>query len=342
MTKPILSVLIDTYNHEPYIEQAVSSAIDQDLPSADYEMIVVDDGSTDRTPEIVRKFVPRVRLLSKKNGGQASAFNAGFAESRGEFVALLDGDDWWARGKLAAVLDSFERNPQDAAVSHAYNEVRENESEPRLVGPREEEVLTLCTPKAASLAREHWHFLLPCALTVRRRVLERVVPIPEVLVFSADGPIAAASMAMGVRVLPQPLAYYRVHAANLNAIDERDSTKMRRKYEMGAAMYEIVQEKLVQQGVRSDCVAALLDPPWVYVNRAILRSFGGSRLRTFETEMRNFRYHYQHPSLSYRLFKYVVVGAATLLLPPRRFYAMWDWYGRQIVARFPEPLRRSR
>jgi glycosyltransferase involved in cell wall biosynthesis len=81
VTKPILSVLIEAYNHERYIEQAIVSAIEQDFPSADSEIVVVDDGSTDRTPEIVRKYGSRVRLLRKENGGQASAFNAGFSEA---------------------------------------------------------------------------------------------------------------------------------------------------------------------------------------------------------------------------------------------------------------------
>src|ERR1039458_8786747 len=100
MTNPILSVLIDTFNHERYIEQAILSVLEQDFPSADSEIVVVDDGSTDHTPEIVRKFAPRVRLLSKKNGGQASAFNVAIPKLRGQVVAFLDGDDWFAQGKL--------------------------------------------------------------------------------------------------------------------------------------------------------------------------------------------------------------------------------------------------
>src|SRR6516225_6649559 len=105
---PLLTVLIDTYNHERYIEQAVISAIEQDFPSSAYEILVVDDGSTDRTPEIVSKFAPRVRLLQKKNGGQASAFNAAFPEIRGDIVAFLDCDDWFAPRKLTAVMHALE------------------------------------------------------------------------------------------------------------------------------------------------------------------------------------------------------------------------------------------
>src|SRR6266852_3372319 len=97
-----ISVLIDTYNHERFIERAIVSVLEQDVSEAEREIIVVDDGSVDRTPEIVRKFEPRVRLLRKANGGQASAFNAGIPECVGEIVALLDGDDWWAPRKLGA------------------------------------------------------------------------------------------------------------------------------------------------------------------------------------------------------------------------------------------------
>src|SRR6201997_5197810 len=103
MSKPHLSVLIDTYNHERFIEQAITSVLEQDIPMADVEIVVVDDGSTDQTPEIVRRYEPRVRLLRKPNGGQASAFNAGIPECHGQIIAFLDGDDWWAPGKLRRV-----------------------------------------------------------------------------------------------------------------------------------------------------------------------------------------------------------------------------------------------
>jgi glycosyltransferase involved in cell wall biosynthesis len=334
--RPLVTALVDTFNHERYIEQALVSIVEQNLPPTELEILVVDDGSTDRTPEIVRKFAPQVRLLRKKNGGQASAFNAGFAETHGRLIAFLDGDDWWAKGKLVAVLDAFESDHQSAAVSHAYYEVRDGGGEEIFRGPREEEILNLSTPEAAALARDHWHFLLPCALTVRRELLERVIPIPEILVFSADGPIATASMAMGVRVLPQPLAYYRLHSNNLNAVDEQDMGKIRRKFEMGARMFEAVQSMLIRLGVASDCVAALLDQPWIYVNRSLLRSFGGSRWRTFETEMRAFHSEFKNPTMSYEVFKYLFVGAATLLLSPPNFYRMRDWYGQKNLGRLRE------
>src|SRR4029077_10943591 len=103
MSKPFVTALVDTYNHEAFIEEALHSVLAQDFSSSEMEILVVDDGSTDRTPELVRNFAHRVRLIRKINGGQASAFNAGIAEARGEIVALLDGDDWWAAKKVKRV-----------------------------------------------------------------------------------------------------------------------------------------------------------------------------------------------------------------------------------------------
>ena len=90
MSKPLVTVLIDTYNHERFIEQAIVSVLEQEFRSDEMEVIVVDDGSTDRTPEIIRRFAPRVRYLRKPNGGQASAFNLGIPETQGEIVTFLD------------------------------------------------------------------------------------------------------------------------------------------------------------------------------------------------------------------------------------------------------------
>src|SRR5947207_177232 len=111
MSTPLVSVLIDTYNHERFIEEALASVLAQDYPAGDREILLVDDGSTDRTPELLRKFEPHVRVLRKSNGGQASAFNLGIPECRGEIVAFLDGDDWWASDKLTRVIAAMREEP---------------------------------------------------------------------------------------------------------------------------------------------------------------------------------------------------------------------------------------
>jgi glycosyltransferase involved in cell wall biosynthesis len=111
MSKPFVSARIATYNHQDFIAQAIKSVLEQDFPASETEILVVHHGSRDRTVEIVRKSAPRVRLLSKSNGGPGSAFRAGIPETRGEMVAFLDGDDWRAREKLTAIAELFRAQP---------------------------------------------------------------------------------------------------------------------------------------------------------------------------------------------------------------------------------------
>jgi glycosyltransferase involved in cell wall biosynthesis len=342
MVKPILSVLIDTYNHERYIAQAVVSAIEQDFPMPDYEIVVVDDGSTDRTAEIVRQFAPRVRLLSKKNGGQASAFNSAFTELRGDIVAFLDGDDWFAPGKLTAVMKALELNPQVAAVTHGYWKFDDETKVRTMCSPVEQRFLNLATHQAALEALEGSRYLLMGGLTIRKEMLKRIMPIPEELTFCADAPITLGSLVGGVCLLNEPLFWYRHHAHNLYALESANQTKMRRRSAMAERAFQCVEALLTRLGIVPDVVRTFLYPPWIHESRSVLRFCGGSRLKTFRTEMRSFRLECEKASLRYRLFKYLFVGGATLVLPARTFYKARDWYGRMNLAKIREQLFRAR
>lgn len=336
--RPLITALVDTYNHEKYMEHAIVSVLEQGLSEAELEIVVVDDGSTDGASSIVQKFVPRVKNLRKRNGGQASALNAGFQEAQGEIVALLDGDDWWADGKLGAVLRAFEQNEGVSAVGHGYYEFLEGTGQERICKPEQQMVLNLISPSAAGDALRNWAFLQPSALAMRRNVLEGIMPISETLVFSADFPIAAACVAKGVVLIPQPLSYYRIHSANLYAGTTTDSAKELRKSKMDETMCEVAYPILRGLGVSPECVSTLLNPVWTRASRYNLTACGGSRLKTFRTEMRVFHSESKNPTIGYRLFKHLVVGGATLLLPPRRFYGLRDWYARHGLKRFREWL----
>src|SRR5256885_13358297 len=102
------------------------SVLEQEFPERGREILVVDDGSTDRTPAIIRKFEPRVRLLRKTNGGQASAFNLGIPACKGEIVAFLDGEDWWEPGKLSIVASEFGSHPEIGAIGQGLFEADEH------------------------------------------------------------------------------------------------------------------------------------------------------------------------------------------------------------------------
>ena len=333
--KPLITALVDTYNHERYIEQALLSVLEQGLSAEELEIVVVDDGSTDNTPSIIQKFEPRVKHVRKKNGGQASALNAGFAESRGEIVALLDGDDWWAPGKLTKVAEALEKNPEVAAVGHGYYGFHENTNEVRVRVPPARRVVNMETPGAAEIA---WPFLFMGALTVRRGLLDWMMPIPEELVFMADAAIQVAAMVKGALILDEPLFYYRVHAQNLYLINEQDAEKLRRRCDMTELAFSRVSQMLIRLGVPDDSVSELLSGSWAEAKRSRLSRFGGRRVEVFQAEMESFRAQFKNPSVGYRLFKYFVMGTATLLLPPRRFYRLREWYAEKQLGRYRDWL----
>lgn len=112
----LVSVVIATYNMGRYLPHAVGSALAQSYPEV--EVVIVDDGSTDDTPDIVRQWRdhPRVRIHRQANGGQARAKNAGVRLSRGAFVAFLDADDTWLSDKLAWQMPLFEGRPELGVV----------------------------------------------------------------------------------------------------------------------------------------------------------------------------------------------------------------------------------
>jgi glycosyltransferase involved in cell wall biosynthesis len=112
--EPRVSVIIPTYNHETYLAQAVDSALGQTFQSR--EVIVVDDGSTDRTPAILAGYGTAIRAVRKPNGGTSSALNAGIRLAGGEWVAWLSADDFWEPQKLERQLEFAVANPHCAVI----------------------------------------------------------------------------------------------------------------------------------------------------------------------------------------------------------------------------------
>ena len=122
MNTPFLSVIIPIYKVEDYLERCVKSVLNQDFK--DIEVILVDDGSPDRCPQICDEFAKtdeRIKVLHKPNGGLSSARNAGIEIAVGEYLAFLDSDDQWATGKLKDVIAHLVREDVDMLVFDAID-----------------------------------------------------------------------------------------------------------------------------------------------------------------------------------------------------------------------------
>jgi glycosyltransferase involved in cell wall biosynthesis len=106
---PLVSVIINNYNYGRFLQDAIDSALNQTYSHT--EVIVVDDGSTDNSREILASYGDKITPVLKENGGQASAFNAGFAASQGDIICFLDSDDIFLPEKVAIVVDVFGDSP---------------------------------------------------------------------------------------------------------------------------------------------------------------------------------------------------------------------------------------
>ena len=104
---PSICVIIPTFNREKYLGEAIESILNQDYHPI--EIIVVDDGSTDNTREIVKSY-PNVNYVYQKNAGQAAAINRGIALSKSEYLAFVDSDDLWISGKLHLQMDYIQNH----------------------------------------------------------------------------------------------------------------------------------------------------------------------------------------------------------------------------------------
>jgi glycosyltransferase involved in cell wall biosynthesis len=212
MQTPLVTVLIDAYNYARYIEEAIESVLAQDFPETEREILVVDDGSTDDTPELVRKYGKAISYLRKENGGQASAFNFGLRRARGEIVAFLDADDYWLPGKLRHVVAEFEKNPDAGMVYHSIRQLDES------TGAIKDGGLPLLSGFLPANTNDLLSYVLypTSLLAFRRSAMELLLPIPEALTIQADAHLSGLIIFVAPIVgIPEPLAVYRIHERNL-------------------------------------------------------------------------------------------------------------------------------
>jgi glycosyltransferase involved in cell wall biosynthesis len=212
MTQPLFTVLIDTYNYGQYIEQAIGSVLEQDFPAERVEVLVVDDGSTDDTARRLDKFGDRIRYLRKENGGQASAFNFGLAQARGEFVALLDADDAWLPGKLTRMHRALVEQPEAGMAYHRLYAWKEDGS------ASESGHFAAISGRVTDSRRAllSYPMMQTSCLVFRRAALEDLLPIPEGLRTQADAYLTALIIFIcPVAAVEEFLGKYRVHGGNL-------------------------------------------------------------------------------------------------------------------------------
>jgi glycosyltransferase involved in cell wall biosynthesis len=178
-TSPIVSVIIPTYNHAHFIGEAIQSVLNQIF--SDFEVIIVDDGSTDNTVDIVGSFVDkRIKYLYQDNKGLAAARNTGLRSAKGEFVVFLDADDILLPNKLAVQVAWLQTHVECCLVASGYFYMDEQGR------PLQEQRPWLTFPK---FEIEDWLFYCPVGIhciLIRKRCVEQVGGFDDTLRMVAD------------------------------------------------------------------------------------------------------------------------------------------------------------
>jgi glycosyltransferase involved in cell wall biosynthesis len=210
-----VSIVVDNYNYARFLPEAIESALRQDY--APTEVIVVDDGSTDGSRDVIASYGHRVQAVLKENGGQASAFNAGFSAARGDVVLFLDADDVLFPHAVTEAVARFE---SDVSKVHWPLQVVDAEGQPN---GRTHPGHPLPEGDLRDIVLERGPSNCPSSPTSgnawARWFLEQVLPIPENVAYyrtCADEYLYTLAPVFGrIRASREPLGRYRIHAGSI-------------------------------------------------------------------------------------------------------------------------------
>jgi len=211
---PLVSVAISNYNYERFLGEAVDSALNQTYPNV--EVVVVDDGSTDGSREIIASYGDRIVPVLKGNGGQASACNAGFRASKGEITIFFDADDVLLPDTVGRVVGAFRSRTGVAKVQYRQRIV---DTSGRYMGMNQlPDHVRMQSGDLRPQVLEDGQYAWPSTSgnAFASAVLRRILPIPEDLCRGfPDIHLCNLSAIFGpVITLDEPGSLYRIHGRN--------------------------------------------------------------------------------------------------------------------------------
>jgi glycosyltransferase involved in cell wall biosynthesis len=236
----IVSIIINNYNYDRFLAEAIDSALNQTYPHI--EVIVVDDGSTDNSRETIAGYGDRIIPILQPNGKQAAAFNSGFARSKGEIVMFLDSDDYLLPHAVAKIVALW--RPELAKIHYQLSVVN-------AVG---DSLGYSCPQGGQPLATgEVWKNLLEVGGYVStptsgnalsRKAMEPIFPIPDEHKLTADDYLSTLIPFYGeVAAIEEPLGVYRIHDNNQWAMVAVTGDRFRRFLKHDAQVQSLIRHK---------------------------------------------------------------------------------------------------
>jgi glycosyltransferase involved in cell wall biosynthesis len=209
----LCSVVVPAFNAERYLEDTIHSVVEQSHPS--WELLVVDDGSTDRTLEVAKAIQhPRVRVFTQANRGAAAARNRGLRESEGQYVVFLDADDRLRPTALARFVEALQNTPRCVV---AYGEIRAISAEGDVLDPRPPRPGGGLSGDLLRALLVRNRILTPGAACVRRSGLAEVGPFDERLKVGEDWELWCRLAGVGEfrYIGGEPVTDYRIHPESM-------------------------------------------------------------------------------------------------------------------------------
>ncbi|GAP09592.1 glycosyltransferase [Bellilinea caldifistulae] len=214
MENPLVSIIINNYNYGAYLRSSIESVLNQTYQNI--ELIIVDDGSTDNSREILPDYAnhARIKVILKDNNGQASALNAGFFASTGDLVCFLDSDDYFYHQKTNRIVQLFSEFSQAGWLTHPLEWMfPDGMSCPNFQYINSIELKDL--RKNFKVGRIDIPLSATSALCFRRKLLERIFPLPEEIRITVDNYIKYFAAGLEpVILLNENLAVQRIHISN--------------------------------------------------------------------------------------------------------------------------------
>jgi hypothetical protein len=258
--QPLVSIIINNYNYARYVGRAIESALSQSYPRL--EVIVVDDGSTDRSAAVIASYADRLAPVFKENGGQASAFNVGLAHSQGEIVIFLDADDELYAQVVQQIVAAFAADPQVVRVQYRLAVIDETG---RATGatkpPGHRAVPQGELHRQVLLFGDDLPWLPTSGNAFSAAMLRQLFPMPEAPYrLCADYYLSNLTPLFGkVAALPGIGGNYRVHGANQYETAQLDLAQVRQIVQRTRQTHELLTTTARRLGLAeaADEVAAL-------------------------------------------------------------------------------------
>lgn len=254
---PLVSVIIPTFNRANCLTRAIDSVLFQTFSG--YELIVVDDGSTDETSDLLSSYGRRLRIIHQSNQGVSAARNTGINSAKGEFIALLDSDDAWREDKIAQQMAFFKAHPQAMLCQTEEiwirngTRVNPKKRHQKFSGMIFEKTLPLC-------------LVSPSAVMIRRSIFNEIGLFDETLPACEDYDLwLRITWKYPVFLIDKPLIYkYGGHDDQLSRLPELD------KYRI-LALVKILRQNCLSPSQQMAALATLTEKCRIFAGGCLKR-----------------------------------------------------------------------